>query len=155
LIQGPPGTGKTYVGEKVVKALLKIKQSWRHHGPILMVCYTNHALDQFLKLISKETSKFIRIGGRCSKDLMLQNHVMREFLKINGIKYSSGYNNTYGDLKDLIGKFEIEHSNQLIESFGIINDLVDDFFMKEALVIIDHQFGIELKTVMNSNLKNE
>lgn len=80
---------------------------------------------------------------------------MREFLKINGIKYSSGYNNTYGDLKDLIGKFEIEHSNQLIESFGIINDLVDDFFMKEALVIIDHQFGIELKTVMNSNLKNE
>lgn len=30
LIQGPPGTGKTYVGEQIVKALLKCKEAWRN-----------------------------------------------------------------------------------------------------------------------------
>lgn len=47
LIQGPPGTGKTYVGSHAVKILLQNKQYYT--GPILVVCYTNHALDQFLE----------------------------------------------------------------------------------------------------------
>ncbi len=67
IIQGPPGTGKTYVGLKIVQALLNNRQSWHEqhianvdlHGglemnertasPMLVVCYTNHALDQFLE----------------------------------------------------------------------------------------------------------
>lgn len=47
IIQGPPGTGKTYVGSHAVKILLQNKQYYT--GPILVVCYTNHALDQFLE----------------------------------------------------------------------------------------------------------
>lgn len=54
LIQGPPGTGKSYTGICLVKTLLdscsKIKS-----GPILIVCYTNHALDQFLESLVKRT----------------------------------------------------------------------------------------------------
>ncbi|CAM9107878.1 unnamed protein product, partial [Hapterophycus canaliculatus] len=49
LIQGPPGTGKTFVGAKAVQLLLTnrdITDSWS--GPIMCVCLTNHALDQFL-----------------------------------------------------------------------------------------------------------
>lgn len=51
VIQGPPGTGKTYVGLKIVEALLTNKQYWhmRFSSPMLVVCYTNHALDQFLE----------------------------------------------------------------------------------------------------------
>jgi superfamily II DNA or RNA helicase len=66
VIQGPPGTGKTYVGLKIVQALLKNHQFWveravirrrdwgrevnlRINSPMLVVCYTNHALDQFLE----------------------------------------------------------------------------------------------------------
>ena len=48
LIQGPPGTGKSYTGVALVKTLLKSCQII-NSGPILIVCYTNHALDQFLE----------------------------------------------------------------------------------------------------------
>ncbi|KAJ5264543.1 hypothetical protein N7505_007336 [Penicillium chrysogenum] len=64
LIQGPPGTGKSYLGVKIVQALLEIKQNAKI-GPILVICYTNHALDQFLKhLLDVGIRKVIRIGGR-------------------------------------------------------------------------------------------
>ena len=52
VIQGPPGTGKTYVGLKIAQALLQNTSFWEKRGersPILMVSYTNHALDQFLE----------------------------------------------------------------------------------------------------------
>ena len=52
LIQGPPGTGKTFVGLKIAQALLDNTSLWQDEkgsSPILMVSYTNHALDQFLE----------------------------------------------------------------------------------------------------------
>jgi len=51
VIQGPPGTGKTYIGMKIVQALLTNRHVWDTAGnsPLLVVCYTNHALDQFLE----------------------------------------------------------------------------------------------------------
>ena len=52
VIQGPPGTGKTYVGLKIAQALLQNTSFWQKRGersPILMVSYTNHALDQFFE----------------------------------------------------------------------------------------------------------
>ncbi len=51
VIQGPPGTGKTYVGLKIARVLLQSASLWQNgkeHSPILMVSYTNHALDEFL-----------------------------------------------------------------------------------------------------------
>ena len=55
LIQGPPGTGKTYIGLRMVKALLQNGHFWKHKAqgtcPIVIVCYTNHALDQFLEAV--------------------------------------------------------------------------------------------------------
>eukprot|EP01054_Gregarina_sp_Poly1_P011050 Gregarina_sp_Poly_1__11049@NODE_886_length_5840_cov_23_566603_g633_i0_p6_GENE_NODE_886_length_5840_cov_23_566603_g633_i0NODE_886_length_5840_cov_23_566603_g633_i0_p6_ORF_typecomplete_len121_score10_97AAA_11/PF13086_6/4_7e19AAA_30/PF13604_6/2_3e10AAA_19/PF13245_6/2_7e09ResIII/PF04851_15/5_4e07UvrDhelicase/PF00580_21/2_1e06PhoH/PF02562_16/2_4e05DUF2075/PF09848_9/4_1e05AAA_22/PF13401_6/0_00055NACHT/PF05729_12/0_0058AAA_25/PF13481_6/0_007ATPase/PF06745_13/0_012IstB_IS21/PF01695_17/0_012PPV_E1_C/PF00 len=49
LIQGPPGTGKSYIGVKLVECLLLNSPV----KPILLVCFTNHALDQFLADILK------------------------------------------------------------------------------------------------------
>ena len=52
VIHGPPGTGKTFVGLKIAQALLENSSIWNDSGknsPILMVSYTNHALDQFLE----------------------------------------------------------------------------------------------------------
>ncbi|KAF5861160.1 hypothetical protein ETB97_000534 [Aspergillus alliaceus] len=64
LIQGPPGTGKSYLGVKLVQVLLEIKEKAKL-GPILVICYTNHALDQFLKhLLDVGIQKILRIGGR-------------------------------------------------------------------------------------------
>ena len=69
VIQGPPGTGKTYVGAKIVRCLLENREAWDPEGisPMLMVCYTNHALDQFLEKVLEFLPKkeIIRVGGRC------------------------------------------------------------------------------------------
>ncbi|KAM4688986.1 NFX1-type zinc finger-containing protein 1-like [Discoglossus pictus] len=72
LIQGPPGTGKTYVGLKIVQALLNNTKVWKEgNSPILVVCYTNHALDQFLTGIYKATKcEIVRVGSRSNSELM-------------------------------------------------------------------------------------
>ncbi|MCJ1402137.1 hypothetical protein MMC11_005356 [Xylographa trunciseda] len=63
LIQGPPGTGKSYVAVQPVKVLLARREE-AEMGPIICVCYTNHALDQFLEqILSQGTKKIIRLGA--------------------------------------------------------------------------------------------
>jgi hypothetical protein len=80
LIQGPPGTGKSFTGEKIIKVLLKSKRTAKL-GPILCVCYTNHALDQLLEhLLDDGTKRIIRIGSR-SKSERLQNLNLRAIAK--------------------------------------------------------------------------
>ena len=52
VIQRPPGTGKTYLGLRIVQTLLHNSRYWSpglEKSPILVICYTNHALDQFLE----------------------------------------------------------------------------------------------------------
>ena len=86
VIQGPPGTGKTYIGIKIVQTLLQNKDKTGRH-PILVLCYTNHALDQFLEgildqyetdcsetcvftenLMPTKKPKIVRIGGRSQRE---------------------------------------------------------------------------------------
>lgn len=79
LIQGPPGTGKSYTGEKIIQALLANKAK-AELGPIICVCYTNHALDQLLEhLLDNGIKSVIRIGSQSKservQDLNLNNIV--------------------------------------------------------------------------------
>lgn len=77
VIQGPPGTGKTFIGMKIVQSFLANRDVWdpKKASPILVVCYTNHALDQFLegikatKVDGKEPN-VTRIGGRCKSEML-------------------------------------------------------------------------------------
>ncbi|XP_048249506.1 NFX1-type zinc finger-containing protein 1-like [Haliotis rufescens] len=85
IIQGPPGTGKTYVGLKLVETLLSNLHLWHtdtddkdvsEHdktSPMLLMCYTNHALDQFMEGISRfikpdDCNSIVRIGGQSKND---------------------------------------------------------------------------------------
>ncbi|OTA83205.1 hypothetical protein M434DRAFT_378439 [Hypoxylon sp. CO27-5] len=80
LIQGPPGTGKSYTGEAIIKVLLANKER-AEIGPILCVCYTNHALDQLLEhLWHGGVKQIIRIGSR-SKSLILKDRNLRRISK--------------------------------------------------------------------------
>ena len=77
LIQGPPGTGKTFVGVQIMRILLANTRPLRSPSPpkdnqlvalqpILVVCLTNHALDQFLEaLMDAGVAGIVRVGGRC------------------------------------------------------------------------------------------
>ena len=70
LIQGPPGTGKTFVGLRVMHTLLKNVHGRSVHRPILVVCYTNHALDQFLEGIASFEESVVRIGSRSRSEAL-------------------------------------------------------------------------------------
>ena len=58
------GTGKSFIGALLAKTLHDFSDQ-----TILVVCYTNHALDQFLEDLLKigipETS-IVRLGGRAN-----------------------------------------------------------------------------------------
>ncbi|KAI1634928.1 P-loop containing nucleoside triphosphate hydrolase protein [Biscogniauxia mediterranea] len=61
-IQGPPGTGKSLVGALLAKALLD-----KTNETILVLSYTNHALDQFLEDlmdIGIEPDVMVRLGSK-------------------------------------------------------------------------------------------
>ncbi|XP_046546854.1 LOW QUALITY PROTEIN: NFX1-type zinc finger-containing protein 1-like [Haliotis rubra] len=98
IIQGPPGTGKTYVGLKIVETLLSNINLWHRttgekdvseHGvtsPILLVCYTNHALDQFMEGISRFMKKedhrsIVRIGGQSKSETVKNFNIMHRRLE--------------------------------------------------------------------------
>ncbi|NXX81788.1 ZNFX1 protein, partial [Urocolius indicus] len=91
IIQGPPGTGKTYVGLKIVQALLANKHVWQNtvqKSPILIVCYTNHALDQFLEgIYTSQKHGMVRIGGRSSSEVLKQ-FTLRELRKKCAFRYN-------------------------------------------------------------------
>uniref|UniRef100_A0A914Y6X9 DNA2/NAM7 helicase helicase domain-containing protein n=1 Tax=Panagrolaimus superbus TaxID=310955 RepID=A0A914Y6X9_9BILA len=77
ILQGPPGTGKTYMGLQIAKLLFDNWSIWnsdaKESRPMLVVCYTNHALDQFLEGISKFVPEgIIRVGGRCKNETVAQ-----------------------------------------------------------------------------------
>ena len=80
LVQGPPGTGKTFIGIKLLLALLTL--STVPDKPILVVTYKNHALDEFLKDVVHvvKRDQVIRIGGR-SQDPELAECNMANILR--------------------------------------------------------------------------
>ncbi|KAF2349931.1 P-loop containing nucleoside triphosphate hydrolase, partial [Trinorchestia longiramus] len=104
VIQGPPGTGKTFLGLKITQVLLHNSNAWARKEtetrlikspnylrqttsvevevipPILILCYTNHALDQFLEGMLQFTGEIIRIGSR-SKSENIQHYQINEYLR--------------------------------------------------------------------------
>ncbi|GFR83411.1 NFX1-type zinc finger-containing protein 1 [Elysia marginata] len=96
IVQGPPGTGKTFLGQKIMKVLLHNRRIWaepaaggvaadlpggvarrNQPSPILLVCYTNHALDQFLEgMLEFFRGNLVRVGSR-SKSEALEEYNLR------------------------------------------------------------------------------
>ncbi|KAJ4858252.1 ATPase family associated with various cellular activities (AAA) domain-containing protein [Trichoderma breve] len=63
-IQGPPGTGKSFIGAIIAKVLMQLTE-YR----ILVLSYTNHALDQFLEDlmdIGIDENNMVRIGSKAT-----------------------------------------------------------------------------------------
>ncbi|CAJ1962034.1 unnamed protein product [Cylindrotheca closterium] len=66
LIQGPPGTGKTFIGGLIAQIILQ-----NTNEKILCLCYTNHALDQFLEhLLEAGNKSIVRLGGRTKSEAL-------------------------------------------------------------------------------------
>ena len=117
VIQGPPGTGKTYVGAKIVRCLLENRQHWdpENVSPMLMVCYTNHALDQFLEKVLEFLPKraIIRVGGR-SKSEKLEDCNLKVFTK--KFRRNRAHGSKLEEMEENQREMdsEIEHCNNLL-----------------------------------------
>jgi hypothetical protein len=80
LIQGPPGTGKTHVGVCLVQALL-LNKNLITNAPLLVMSFTNHALDQFLSELENkipEKHKILRIGGGSKSEQIKKLNVQHQ-----------------------------------------------------------------------------
>ena len=165
IIQGPPGTGKTYIGLKIVKALLHNKSAWAETtaeargGPILVVCYTNHALDQFLEGIQKFYDRdIVRVGGR-SQNKSLEKYLLRNIKsKMKSTRgFTRGVHDGVHDAWENMGisKGRIERTVAKLEATerGVLNlNVIEEFMlpwhveqMKECTLLdwlLDVQFDI-------------
>lgn len=141
VIQGPPGTGKTYIGLRIVQLLLHNLHKWHlsdiNSLPILVVCFTNHALDQFLEGLMLFTNKIVRIGGRGTNEAV--SNFQLSTLKRNAVakkeipKYiTSGMwhkNVELRSLKQDIDKINqsIEKCNSIVLGENVLNEYIPSF----------------------------
>ncbi|XP_033626155.1 NFX1-type zinc finger-containing protein 1-like [Asterias rubens] len=93
IIQGPPGTGKTYIGLKIIELLLYNLLTTTDASPILVVCYTNHALDQFLEGVLRFGERNLVRVGRQSK-----SEVLKSF-KFSSLKKQLGRHHPMKDIQ--------------------------------------------------------
>ncbi|KAJ6625897.1 P-loop containing nucleoside triphosphate hydrolase protein [Mycena sp. CBHHK59/15] len=96
MIQGPPGTGKSYTGVEILRVLLANKVK-----PILMIAFTNHALDHMLTSVldAEITNKVVRLGSR-SMDEKISKYSMETIEMVAGRnRLDQSFRRHYRDLK--------------------------------------------------------
>lgn len=148
-IQGPPGTGKTYIGLKIASTILNNfylnRPQGKHFNPILVVCYTNHALDQFLEGLLKVTKKMVRIGGQS------KNEALKEFNLNNLRKFTRDNGKLKNSLRD--NSRHIETFQALLKSLESKDHIFD---LANETIVFKFPYGVTVvrKLAMPFNLKD-
>ena len=128
VIQGPPGCGKTFIGCKILEVLLKFDLV----GPVLVMTYKNHALDEFLLHTSKfcDLTKITRIGGR-SKEPRLAECNLRN---IDLERSSNSIFSQYKDQGEIIAKSLDEIGDHLyqVDRNSVVNEFSILRFLNEV-----------------------
>ncbi len=172
VIQGPPGTGKTFIGLKIVDALLQNSGRWNpnNDSPILVICYTNHALDQFLegilqiRLDGGQHPNVVRIGGRC-KSKKLEPFVMANIVKrfrkerrlSKGIaghytKVRINMDKNQADFEKIMGNLDIMEGKLL--SFQELEEIIDKKHRRQFTEKAGRDMCIELWLKLIKNQSN-
>ncbi|EJF65241.1 P-loop containing nucleoside triphosphate hydrolase protein [Dichomitus squalens LYAD-421 SS1] len=105
LIQGPPGTGKSYTGVELLRVLIK-----NHAGPILMIAFTNHALDHMLRSVldADITKQIVRLGSRSADERIAEFSLEHQENIAGRTRLSSAfytYRRALRDVEDEIKEF--------------------------------------------------
>ncbi|XP_078317034.1 NFX1-type zinc finger-containing protein 1-like isoform X1 [Crassostrea virginica] len=141
ILQGPPGTGKTWMGLRILEFLLNNDLGFHNSEkrPILLLSYTNHALDQIFdalfdmdslsKIFSAGGNPFVRVGSR-SIVPRIQQCTLAEHRKQQKSGKSKKYFENVMKLKQKI--FEIELWLEKMK-----NSIVSSSFLYEKECIID------------------
>ncbi|KAM7422964.1 hypothetical protein PAMA_010818 [Pampus argenteus] len=138
IIQGPPGTGKTYVGLKIAEALLTNQSLWRNqfgNSPMLVVCYTNHALDQFLEGIHKFLPNgIVRVGGRSNSEV-LKRFNLRELIHSHNFrqKLPSHLRVAFKEIYQELHQEETEIQNQSVKLECSLKGILRENFLQRFI----------------------
>ncbi|CAG5129468.1 unnamed protein product, partial [Candidula unifasciata] len=143
VIQGPPGTGKTYVGLKVMEVFMQnmqvISGNETQTCPILVVCYTNHALDQFLEgVLGFCPAGVLRVGGKSKSERLEQFNIKNVKERLRKDKIFSNMSVRHS-IRDCLGELrevseQIEQLNQTMDylEIDVMQENILENFMKDA-----------------------
>lgn len=118
IIQGPPGTGKTLIGLEILTTLLKNTDE-----QILIICCTNHALDQFLAGVLNYTEDIVRMGNQSKNELLdrfnikqlTENYVTDKRIKNCFYKAKCEYTELMQKFEELQNKMDTNDERKVIE----------------------------------------
>uniref|UniRef100_A0A1I8G7N3 AAA_11 domain-containing protein n=1 Tax=Macrostomum lignano TaxID=282301 RepID=A0A1I8G7N3_9PLAT len=127
LIQGPPGTGKSFLGVLLIRQILALPTL--PHGPVLVMSYKNHALDEFLMdlmALPGMEDKVVRVGGRCSNAEL--EKVSLNILRKDKVKHpkSKALNHEFYSVYEDAGqrqaqlKARLNHVSRLLSEPGVL-----------------------------------
>jgi hypothetical protein len=127
LIQGPPGTGKSYTGVALMKTLVSNKKA-AALGPILVVTFTNHALDQSLEhLLDQGISQIIRMGGNSKSERLADLNLRKVAAEIERTRAeNSEYRRTKGQMSE-----ESKAITQYLKSLNHPTTLIEKYLDRE------------------------
>lgn len=106
VIQGPPGTGKTFIGRMITTTALSapiLTGSFTRPPRILVLCYTNHALDSFLEDLMDaglDPDTFVRLGRSEKTSDRLKPRMIYNLEQKKSNVLPPNWNRRYGMLKD-------------------------------------------------------
>ncbi|KAJ8731576.1 hypothetical protein PYW07_004740 [Mythimna separata] len=139
VIQGPPGTGKTYIGIKIAATILRNLSL--EGTPMLVICYTNHALDQFLEGILGITNSIVRLGSQ-SKSPLLEYYTLHNLRT----KIKSKYSYLYASKRNELEKIFKEMTELQSEIGKCEKEIVSYNSLKPYLKIGDKNYELRSST---------
>ncbi|XP_017560739.2 NFX1-type zinc finger-containing protein 1 isoform X2 [Pygocentrus nattereri] len=150
IIQGPPGTGKTYVGLKIAQALLKNSEVWSESTPMLVVCYTNHALDQFLEGIHGFLKKgIVRVGGRSNSEI-LKRFSLRELTRSSSFHRDlpPHLKKAYSEIQSEMRTAEVQIQRQSAQMECSLRGIINEHFLQQY-ISDEHWYSLNLLPMMD------
>ncbi|KAF8867865.1 P-loop containing nucleoside triphosphate hydrolase protein [Gymnopilus junonius] len=140
LIQGPPGTGKSFTGVEILRVLQA-----NEIGPILMIAFTNHALDHMLGSVLDAgiTSKIVRLGRRSNDERIAQYSIETLEMAQNSSRLDRAYSfrrelkDVQQHIKDLMRQVlhvDLENdSNEIMKYLSTFHPEHHDYFSNPPL----------------------
>ena len=115
LLIGPPGTGKTsqalqfLVREQLAKKPKVQSSKFKVQSSILLLAYTNRAVDEICNMLTENKLAYIRIGNEFSCDPKYSDHLLKEVLDENATLNS--IKSTLADARIIVATTSTMNSN--------------------------------------------
>ncbi|KAJ8523127.1 hypothetical protein ONZ45_g408 [Pleurotus djamor] len=121
LIQGPPGTGKSFTGVELLRVLLD-----NNVGPILLIAFTNHALDHMLcsVLDAGFTSKIVRLGSRSADERISQYSLETKEFAATTSRLTKAFDTQRRELRSVEDKVK-ELTKKIVKTTISQDDLIE------------------------------